>query len=291
MILRLVRDRSGAAATIAALSLPVVIGGTGFAVDASRMVSAKTQLQAAADAAAAAAATKIGSGATAASSTGKAVALANMPAGAPDKAVVVEVGTWNATTSTFTPGTGANALTTRVTTKMTEAAGNAFEPLFGKFVGVDKVDLTATSIASADCIVVAGYRLPFPPTTQFRLVTLGNWDGKGTSYLQNAGRHPWVRVDNPTHGPATVVFNIAGRGTFTFRLPGHGQFIMPVTSIVNNSAPGQLSLTFSLNTAPPAPGGRWGGTSVWVNNIRNAPDLPLEKVCAAGSPARSRLVG
>ena len=158
MQLRRTRCRPRAGLTIIYLTafLTVGIGFCSLAVDVGRVQVAKTQLTCASDAAARAGALYLGTGGSTSStcrSNAAAAALANSCDGV---AVVVstsstaheiDVGKWNAGTSTFTTGsTPYNAV--RVQASRTATKGNAIPLFFESVIGLDFCDIHATSIAT-----------------------------------------------------------------------------------------------------------------------------------------------
>jgi Flp pilus assembly protein TadG len=148
------RHRHGIAIVYAAIVLVVLIAMASLAVDLGRAQCAKTELRRAADAAARYATTGIDDD-TAVSKAitvaaenlvdGTPLVLNNSLAGNPKD---VEVGNWDATQNPrfSTARTPRNAV--RVTARRTAARGDAIPLLFGRVLGSNTCDLTATSVAT-----------------------------------------------------------------------------------------------------------------------------------------------
>jgi Flp pilus assembly protein TadG len=137
-------DRRGNVAIIFALSLPVLLGFVGMAVDWGAVHVAQTQARTAADAAALAAATSL-------DDPGRAVALAQGYAAAVEFHGVsmsvaegdVEIGVWDGTTFIVTP-TSPNAV--RVTARATVQMG------FMRLFGMDTLEVDATAGAGPEVV-------------------------------------------------------------------------------------------------------------------------------------------
>ena len=146
--------RRGVVVFYASAMLVAIIAIVSFAVDWGRVQTAKTELQDAADAAARYAAAGLFDG----THVAKALAV-----GAQNKvdgtalsltASDVTVGYWNVNARTFTAaGSPTNAV--RVVGRRTSALGNPVPLVFGKLVGANSVDVTATSIARQSSVAIA----------------------------------------------------------------------------------------------------------------------------------------
>src|SRR5205814_6158621 len=126
-----------------------------FAVDYGRVQLVKTQLRAAADASALAPAQQLLSDINAAPAVAASIARANLADGNPvilDPTADVEIGSWDATTRSFTPLSGSariGAKACRITARRTATRGNAIDLPFAKFVGKQYCDVTASAVAVA----------------------------------------------------------------------------------------------------------------------------------------------
>ena len=233
----LLRGRSGAAAAMFALLTPALLGALGFTIDNGLIRIDRTRLQGAADAAALAGAEVLANPTTVAA-TAQAMAGANMPAASYGTVLAggdVTNGTWNAATRTFTPVSGIVTPTAvQVTTRRAAANGNAHTLLFGPFVGLNSIDLSASAVAVSRTVETGcnpDYRYNFnnyiPSST--KIVTQGESvqvNGRAT-YLETTDGHPIVRLDNSFNGQATVVIKIQGAPggdqVYTFHPPAQGQ--------------------------------------------------------------------
>ena len=141
------RSRSGIALTLFAVILLFLLSFIVLAVDTSFFFTQQAELQVAATAAAAGAALDLPDGAT---DTALRLAEANMPTllhGAVLTASGVELGNWNDSTRLFTSGgTPLNAV--RVTTSKSSGNGNGVPWLFGRLLGRQDLDLSATATAA-----------------------------------------------------------------------------------------------------------------------------------------------
>lgn len=293
-------SRRGSAAIIVALSAPVALAGVGFGVDSAMIQVARTQLQSAADASALAGARAVNT----AGMTTQAITLAeaNMPAARSGSVLVaadIVAGVWNTSNSTFTP-TNVTPNAVRATTRLAAANGNAHRLVFGRFLDMPTIDLSATALATTRIVPgcatepYISYVFNGRPT-RTSIVTLG--EGSPTTYFKDAEGHPIVRIDNGYDGAARITFQIAGRGNYSFDAPARGQYAVAVTSIVDNVAPGGMTLVFNtVRSVPVNPGGYGGGTSTWVNRVRVLNPLPGTLICqgtatAATTRTVAKLVG
>ena len=144
-------DEAGGVMPVAVLMLGVVLGMGALAIDSTRGFAARDQLQAAADAAALAGASASGNRAGA-SVVALDFAGKNAPYGAGSilEANDVELGNWDADTKTFTPTGSANFTAVRVTTRMSQAQGNAMQSSLASIMGIDSFDVAASAIATVD---------------------------------------------------------------------------------------------------------------------------------------------
>jgi Flp pilus assembly protein TadG len=141
--------RRGVAFIYVLLTMTVLFGFLGLAVDIARAQAAKTELRRIADAAARAAVANLASGTSAAQTAAQDVAAQNTVDGAAitlaDSDIVC--GNWNSSTHTFTSGgTPSNAV--EVFARRTTANGNPLTLIFGQVIGINTVDVWASSIAA-----------------------------------------------------------------------------------------------------------------------------------------------
>ncbi len=166
------RDQQGSVLTVLAVSMMVVVGFTGLAVDGGYLYSLRSKLQATADAAALAAATQLDVDEASVTIAAMDYAGKNMPAA--DHGTVltnadVVLGHWDGDTRTFIPkGTttepgkaclrpvpqemNPNCLSlnaVKVTTRRAQANGNPMQLIFASVLGFDHADVVAVSIAAA----------------------------------------------------------------------------------------------------------------------------------------------
>ena len=147
---RFLADRSGASLPVTVLFLTVFLGFGALAVDVTRALAARDQLQAAADAGALA-------GASVVWDVASAHALAvefgnkNAPAGVGDVIDPADVllGTWDSATRTFTAG-GPNPNAVQVTAEMSTANGTALQGTLSAALGFTSFDVGATAVATGD---------------------------------------------------------------------------------------------------------------------------------------------
>jgi Flp pilus assembly protein TadG len=294
-------DRSGVTAALFALSLPVLLGSVGLAVDGSLMYVAQNRLQVAADAAALAGAQYLNDGVDAAQAKAIDLATANIDGTGSSSPVLsgsdIEAGTWDAAARTFTPGTPSpNAL--RVTTRFAEANGNPHRLLFGAFLGRAQLDLEATAIAlGTGGPTCPGNVVLYPDTTftpqpnERRITTLGEACGAdcpagfsgSAGYLMTPEGHPIIRL---TVGPLafaanpTTTLTIRSGSTIndSYTLPGPGRFFVAVKSFTNPYDINDPATRFLPKTS--LVWSNFGaGTATWSNNIRRIWVPPVAPVC------------
>ncbi|GJD95818.1 TadG family pilus assembly protein [Methylobacterium iners] len=151
------RDEGGSFLIIGALSMPILLGVSAFAVDLGNAYYLENRLKIAAEAAALGTVLAIPNNA-AAQQKGVDLAAKNVPAylGVVTRTADVTIGTYEPKTRTFTPSASdQNAV--RVVAKVTQENGNALETFFGRFLGKPTLDLTATAIAvrvTPACLIV-----------------------------------------------------------------------------------------------------------------------------------------
>jgi Flp pilus assembly protein TadG len=192
-------DQSGAVVLVTAIVIFVLLGCAALALDIGHMVMVESQLQKAADAGALAGARGLwplvlpttdpsisrnpncAAGINAAQSTAESNVVDGRNLGASE--VTVEVGQWDYTNRTFTPGCTADSKAVRVTTHR-----NGVTMFFAKVFGISTGNLSATSTAVQDFAGARGKgALPvcvnkdyITPGTQLRVyMTPDNMDTAG----------------------------------------------------------------------------------------------------------------
>ncbi len=293
-LIALARARGGGVAVYVALATPILIGMAAFAVESGLGHVRKTQLQIASDASALAGARALRTGANV-NDTAIQLANANIPANLVAlnagtgvlTAGDVTTGRWAAPNgggaAVFTAG-GSPANAVRTTTRMTAANGNAVSFSLARVLGINGVDITATSIAfsvSTCTSEPASWQQPNILPTLTRVVTNGNFDGLGgTVYQMTPDGRPIVRIDNSFVGAATIVITSNNRGNFTFNVPNQGQFFVVLPTVVTAPA-GTFTTVLRVLSSP---GARSGGTATWVNNTRVAATSSIvgTVICTSG---------
>jgi len=297
----LARDKSGVAAALFALTLPVLLGSVGLAVDGSLMYVAQNRLQVAADAAALSGAQYLNDGVSAAQAKALSLAEANIDGTGSSSPVLstsdIVAGTWDAAARTFTPATPSpNAL--RVTTRFAAANGNPHRLLFGAFIGRAQMDMQATAIALGTGGPTCPGNVVLYPDTSFtpqpnerRITTLGEPCGSdcpagfsgSAGFLMTPEGHPVVRL---TVGPLafaanpTTTLTIRAGSTIndSYTLPGPGRFFVVVKSFTNPYDINDPATRFRPKTS--LVWSNFGaGTATWSNNIRRIWVPPVPPVC------------
>ena len=124
-----------------------MLGFAGLAVDMSYFYVARNQLQTAADAAALAGAIRMSN---VSDMKAEAKKYAQMNLSGDDQVLSdadIQRGTWDFGSKTFTVG-GGNANAVRVTTRMSQANGNAAGTFFASVLGVGSVDIATSAVAA-----------------------------------------------------------------------------------------------------------------------------------------------
>ncbi len=180
---KLRRDRRGNVVVLSAFLMIVMMALAAFAVDVGYIAEARTQLQKSADASALAAASKLPSlsGATLAA-TG--CATSNQTTITPSlKTSDIVYGYWNRNTATFTSpkpvGRPYNAV--KITLRRTAANGNALGLFFGRVLGSQTTDVTATAIGFGDRGLCGPFVGIEGMTTSGNLMT-DSWDSYVSTY-------------------------------------------------------------------------------------------------------------
>jgi Flp pilus assembly protein TadG len=289
--------RGGGIAMTFALATPALVGAMSFGIDSALVQIGRTKLQNAADAAATAGARTLKVPANVAP---MAIQLAkeNVPVTNDPllrenvlKAEDVVSGNWNGTTRVFTvAGTPSNAV--RVTTRFAEANGNPHRLIFGKLIGLETADLsaTATAIARDKCVISTTTALvstSLPTST--RVVTQGQnclpgsgWAPNLACYFATPNRNPIIRIDSAYAGAAVVTFKLANPArNFSFSAPYRGSFWVALTDFTpaNNGTTTMVFNTF--RSTPTVAFG--GGTATYVSRFNVTPSLPGTPICEGGS--------
>lgn len=143
------RDERGVVAIFIALSVPVIIAVSAFAIDYGYIASVQAQLRTASDAAALAAVLLVDDK-KAAQETALEYAAKNMPADENGNVLTlsdVVLGHWSTSSETFTAGESpTNAI--QVTTYRSTANGNPVELFFGPLISVPTVDVQSNTVAA-----------------------------------------------------------------------------------------------------------------------------------------------
>lgn len=289
--------KGGNIALTVALAAPALIGAVGFGIDSALVQIQRTRLQTAADAAATAGARQLKVPANVATMA-ITLAKANVPAGSDAtlrdnvlKSADILQGNWNGTSRVFTPA-GAPNNAVKVTTRFAVANGNPHKLIFGKLLGIEAADLSATAIAIArdKCVVsttMSLVSLGLPSAT--RVVTQGQsclpgsgWPSSQACYFATPSNNPIVRVDSAYAGAAVVTFRLASPArTFSFSAPYRGSFWVALTDF---TLPNNGSTSFVFNTFRSTPTvAVGGGTATYVNRYNITPSLPGTPICEGGS--------
>lgn len=157
------RFRVGSVVVLTLMLMVVLIGMVAFAVDLGYITHVRTELQRTADASALAAAENLPhlwDSATAARSyaaknnwsSGVKIGSGDEENGADLDPMQIEFGLWNRRTATFTTPTpsGRRTNAVRVTLRRTEATKNPLRLFFGRVLGQNSTDVTATATAWSD---------------------------------------------------------------------------------------------------------------------------------------------
>jgi Flp pilus assembly protein TadG len=141
-------DKQGVIALFVALSVPILVGSTAFAIDFTNYRLVSSRMQAAADAGALAGVKALDNPSSTVSEAIKFVDL-NVPAsfGKMTLNSDVTIGTYS-TAKGFVAGAGATANAVRVVTARTPERGNAAKRIMSVFWGPDEISLEAQAIAA-----------------------------------------------------------------------------------------------------------------------------------------------
>ncbi len=144
-------SRRGAILVLSAFLMLVMLGMVAFALDTGYITTVKTQLQASADAGALAGASSLLDGQEQAETVAQRYAEANRASG--DAVSIVpgedlEIGYWDSSERSFHALGGAHPTpnAVRVTARLSAARGNQANLFFGRLLGSDSVDLSATAV-------------------------------------------------------------------------------------------------------------------------------------------------
>ncbi len=206
--MRIAPRHRGIAAVYGIFSLTVIVGFTSLGVDMARCQIAKVQLRHIARAAALYAAEGISEGVVGIRSRASTAAADNnvsvigLAAYTINTTNDVEVGLWDTTTKTFTPGSFSVSSTSlnpalanavRITTRLTRANGNPVPLIFGKIIGMPSADITlqATAMVTNSPTTVRG-------DTNLWLAGMPNGNYGGSSVSGTAPENSPVQVQNVT---------------------------------------------------------------------------------------------
>ncbi|MEN6449672.1 MAG: VWA domain-containing protein [Thermoguttaceae bacterium] len=145
------RRRRGVMAVLAALLMTVLFAMVAMAIDLGYIALAKTQLQTAADSAALAAAGASGLDGNGMKAVAQAFASYHQVAGRPIQlnAADVELGSWDAATRTFTPGTSVGTAV-KVTVRTSGDSGGKTALFFGRLMGLSTIAQQASAVATVN---------------------------------------------------------------------------------------------------------------------------------------------
>ena len=146
-LVSLANDCRGAVYIWTAFGIIGLVGFAGLAIDMSYFYVARNQLQTSADSAALAGAVRMSNSAEMKAEAKK---YAQMNLGGDDQILTdadIQRGTWDFDSKTFTAG-GANANAVRVTTRMSQANGNAAGTFFASVLGFQTVDISTSAVAA-----------------------------------------------------------------------------------------------------------------------------------------------
>lgn len=289
--------RHGNIAVSVALAAPALIGAVGFGIDSALVQIQRSKLQTAADAAATAGARQL-KVPTNVAPTAITLAKANVPEGNDAtlrdnvlKNTDIVQGNWNGTSRVFTPA-GAPNNAVQVTTRFSVANGNPHKLIFGKLLGIEAADLsaTATAVARDKCVVSTTMALVsagLPTAT--RVVTQGQsclpgsgWLPTQACYYATPTNNPIIRIDSAYAGAAVVTFRLASPArNFSFSAPYRGSFWVALTDFTLANT-GSTSMVFNtFRSTPTVAVG--GGTATYVNRYNITPSLPGTPICEGGS--------
>ena len=156
---RRVAHRKAFAVVYLAVAMFALMGVASLAVDFGRVQMVRSEMQAAADAAAGHAAGGMSTSISSARNRAQQSVADNKVEGVSiqfDKNADVEFGTWEPTTRTFTPLTGAmesSATAVRITIRRTADRGTAVPLTFAKVLGHDTHDVTVHAIATRGKVI------------------------------------------------------------------------------------------------------------------------------------------
>ena len=188
----------------------------------------------------------------------------------------------------------------QATPRRAAANSNAHTLIFGSFVGMSTIDLSASAVAlgkvvETNCNTEYRYNSDFSPSSS-KIVTQGEsvrLNGEAT-YLETSDHHPIVRLDNSAPGAAVIVIRIQGAPggdqNYTFYPPTKGSFRTILPTITNSapySPPSANKMVLVFTTVSVSAGVKGGGTSTWTNNIRTVTELPGTCVPTGGSSGGS----
>lgn len=238
-------SRRGLITILTVLCLVLVMGFLAFSLDWGYMSVTHCELQKAADAAALAGARALDTSAQAAVDAATTWAGKNKAAGSAVTNPLVELGTWDDTTATFTvlytgkgsvdPSLVASAV--RVTCSRTAANGNALTLFFAPVLGAGSADVAATAV-SARTNIDCGYIIGRTVVT----VNNGNVDSYNSSVGTYAQQTPGNRGDVCSDGNIMLQNNSYINGDAN---PGPGGYVSNPSLVSGNTDPRTTRLKWS----------------------------------------------
>jgi Flp pilus assembly protein TadG len=259
--------RRGVGLVYSTIILLVLCGLASFAVDMGRVVIVKTQLRAAADAAALGAAQYVLWDQAVAKSAAIATAKVNNADGAPVilNSSDVEIGRWDETTRTFTPGTAVRPNAVKVTAHRTSARGTAVNLPFAKMIGASTCDVKGSAIAMATPQRYAAVGLDW--------ITMGgnSTNAYRSNAIASADNHFTARGNIASNGNITLTGSTVVNGD---AFPGVGKMVIGSNHVTGYCTPLTIPLVYPAESA---------GTAATVNDnasmpstaIRNTVDIDL----------------
>ena len=226
-----------------------LIGIISFAVDLSRVLLAKSELQSAADAAARAAVSSLGNGTM--SATNSAVTFAGHNSADGSSVVLisdtdVEFGTWDKDARTFTLLAGvatSSANAVRVTASRTAGKSNAIPLLFASFFGQDTCNAHASAIAMNDSAFAQGI-IGLGSLTIDQGTLIDSYDASSGAYSAGSAQNSAVVQSN---GNIKLNTGVSIKGNAS---PGVSGSVSGNGSVTGSTAP----LTSPLNCPTPSAG-------------------------------------
>lgn len=248
------------------LALAAFVGMVSLSVDVAHVQVVKSQLRQAADAAARYAAVGLQTSPTAALNNAVIAAGYNVCDGTAvtlDPNNDIQLGSWNASSRTFTPLTGSAqsaATAVRVTARRTVATGNAVKLSFAPLIGISTCDVhsTATAVSSTYGFAIVGISsLSTGTQGGNHYIHIDSWNSSVSAY----GTYPMSSNGNcSSNGNINLISGTVINGSCQ---PGTGKSVsMSGSTVTGSTAP----LSYTLNFPPPNP-----GSAATINDNANLP--------------------